>query len=103
MSFESFDECKLICFGICCPNLKEPNWKLSNCTCSHFFKNYTCEHIIGLSARFDFLKIPIEAKTWLPTKTKRALELQDGEIIIDDESSEDEVDIIQEPLTKRIA
>ena len=59
----------------------------------------------------NLVKIQIEAKNvpigekrkrGRPTKAKRALEFQDGENVIDDESSEDEVDIIQEPPTKRI-
>ena len=60
----------------------------------------------------NLVKIPIEAKNvpiddkrkrGRPTKAKRALEFQDSEKVIDDESNEDEVDIIQEPPTKRIA
>ncbi|RMZ96478.1 hypothetical protein BpHYR1_002578 [Brachionus plicatilis] len=36
-----------ICFGIWCTNLNEPNWKLSTCTCPHFYKKHTCKNIIG--------------------------------------------------------
>ncbi|RNA10127.1 hypothetical protein BpHYR1_047206 [Brachionus plicatilis] len=70
MSFESFDECKRICFGIWYTNLNEPNWKLSTCTCPHFFKKHTCKNIIGISARLNLVKIPIETKN-VPLGEKR--------------------------------
>ena len=56
---------------VCIPNNAE-EWRKTTCTCPSFFKNYICKHIIGISIRLKYCKVPPEAKNVkIGTKRKR--------------------------------
>lgn len=38
------------------------NWTNSTCDCPYALKNYMCKHIIGISIRFKYVKVPPKAK-----------------------------------------
>lgn len=61
------------------------NWRDGDCDCGNFFKNFLCEHLIGVALRLKVVNAPIEAKTvpigqkrkrGRPAKSKPALQLQ---------------------------
>lgn len=66
-------------------NVTAENWQNGTCDCSNFFKNYLCEHLIGVALRLKCVEAPIEAKTipigqkrkrGRPAKSRPALEKQ---------------------------
>lgn len=38
------------------------NWQNGSCDCGNFFKNYVCEHLIGIALRLKYVFAPVEAK-----------------------------------------
>lgn len=61
------------------------NWQKGSCDCGDFFKNYVCEHLIGVALRLKCVQAPAETKTvpigqkrkrGRPAKSRPALEMQ---------------------------
>lgn len=61
------------------------NWIFGRCDCSSGFKQYLCEHIVGVALRLKIIEAPAEAKTiplgqkrkrGRPAKSKPALQQQ---------------------------
>lgn len=61
------------------------NWASGICDCGRFFKEYMCDHVIGVALRLKCLTVPNEAKTipigqkrkrGRPAKSKPALQTQ---------------------------
>lgn len=46
------------------------NWTTGECDCGAFFKEYICEHVIGIALRLKCITAPVEAKT-IPIGQKR--------------------------------
>lgn len=46
------------------------NWIDGKCDCGNFFKEYICEHVIGVALRLKCVNAPVEAKT-IPIGQKR--------------------------------
>ena len=65
--------------------LNSTDWSSSRCTCSYFFKNYYCSHIISLAVNQKLLAMPLKfiqtavapkAKAGRPAKAKECLAKQ---------------------------
>lgn len=65
--------------------IRANNWRNGECDCGNFFKNYVCEHVIGVALRLKIVSAPIEAKNvpigqkrkrGRPAKSKPALQMQ---------------------------
>lgn len=61
------------------------NWRSGECDCGNFFKNFVCEHLIGVALRWQIVNAPDEAKIVTieqkrkrgrPAKSKPALQVQ---------------------------
>lgn len=51
-------------------SVENEEWKNGICNCPVFYKEYMCKHLIGISMRNKFCKIPLIAKN-IPIDTKR--------------------------------
>lgn len=70
--WETFDEFKRNSFGDSKIYLNESDWKQSKCTCPAFYKQYMCEHVVGIALRLKYVTVPVEAKLCeIGTKRKR--------------------------------
>ena len=74
--------------------INETNWKLSNCSCWWWCKNFKCKHVIGICSRLKLFKFETIHKSiqigktrgpGRPKLTKSALQLQDEEYVKSDE------------------
>lgn len=48
----------------------ENNWMNGRCHCRNFFKEFICEHVIGIALRLKIVSAPNEAKI-IPLGQKR--------------------------------
>ena len=85
LKFNSFDAYFNMVEGIRVTCLNKDDFLESTCTCSWYFKEYCCKHIIGVAVLEKVAKIPNEAKTkplgekpkrGRPAKATKALEWQ---------------------------
>lgn len=74
LDWNTFDEFKKNNFA--CHHVKfarpytEQNWLEGKCSCKDYFKNFICEHIVGVSLRMKYVQAPDEAKN-IPLGQKR--------------------------------
>lgn len=64
MQWNTFDQFKRRCFSIYQIQMSNSEYWLSKstCSCSKFFKEFQCEHVIGLALIYKNTKAPISAK-----------------------------------------
>lgn len=87
LEWKTFDEFKKYEFCVIHTEFDYPvssaNWLAGVCDCSKYFKEYVCEHLIGIALRLKLVSAPIEAKNipigqkrkrGRPAKAKSALE-----------------------------
>jgi hypothetical protein len=88
LAYTSFDEMFTGMNKLSVAKIDKNNWKLSQCSCSWFAKNYMCCHIIATAVRLKLhefkeihMAIPIgqNRKRGRPANTTKALLTQPGE------------------------
>lgn len=74
-SWETFDDFKREAFAVIHTTFDYPvtaeNWVFGDCDCAKGFKQFVCEHMIGIALRLKKTTAPSEAKT-IPIGQKRA-------------------------------
>jgi hypothetical protein len=58
----SFDELNLSLANVKRVQLNRESWTNSKCSCSYFFKNYFCLHIVAIASNEKIIAIPIQFK-----------------------------------------
>ncbi|CAF3117672.1 unnamed protein product [Rotaria sp. Silwood2] len=63
-TWNSFDQFKILQFGIWKVTLSNDGtkWKSGTCNCPNFFKEFICKQVIGMAIRLEFCKPPSSAK-----------------------------------------
>lgn len=70
-TFEEFKTNNFACDYVKFPKpFTKENWLEGNCSCKDFFKNFICQHVIGISLRMKYVIAPDEAKN-IPLGQKR--------------------------------
>lgn len=88
-TFQNYKQYSNLLFSVSMPTGEEKSdWTMSDCVCRTYFKQYMCEHIIGIALRKKMTSAPPEAKNvplgvkrkrGRPCKAKTALVIQDND------------------------
>lgn len=70
-TFDQFKKNNFACHHVSFPTpYTKENWLDGKCSCKDYFKNFICQHIIGVSLRMKYVIAPDEAKN-IPLGQKR--------------------------------
>ena len=69
-AWDDLDELVYHMFSLWLVQVDEADWRLGQCSCPHFAKNYMCKHVIALSAQLGLHTFSVQAKS-VPVGEKR--------------------------------